>query len=167
MTEQKLIVTMVNHVAVDMAAAPDAVWKLILEEYVEAKKFQEGGYSIESIDDPAAIHGGYIMRLWKDGIKLDERICHITERDEAARRLSLYADYVAIPGGMQVYATYHARESAGGGTRYALDCHSRIGIEVPADATRSDVATMIATFTKQADGALYDYLNSVKAKAEG
>jgi hypothetical protein len=148
--------TIVNHVAVDIAASPDAVWEVILYEYIEANKFRSSGYKIETIDDPAAALGGYRIKFEQDGKVLDDRICHITERDEAARRLSMFADYLSVPGGLQVYATYHAREAAGGAS-YALDCHARMNVDAGAD---------MAELTKQFDAGLVDYLNGIKSRLE-
>lgn len=163
MTEQNIRVTIVNHAAVDIAAPPAAVWQTILDEYIEAKKFREIGYAIEPLDDPATCLGGYRMRLEQDGAVIDERLCHVTERDEIAHRLSMFADYLA--GGMIVYATYHA-EAAPGGTRYRLDCHSTLGIPQPAGAGRAEVAAAVAEMTAQFDAALTGYLESIKAKLE-
>lgn len=161
MTEQ-VPVTMVNHVALEMAAAPDAVWREILSDYVEAKKFREFG-TIEPLDDPAAIFGGYRMRFEQDGV-VDERIVHITERDDQARRLSVTADYLSVPGGMRVYATYHAREAADG-TCYAIDCHTQLKVDAPMDE-RPDLATTVAEMTAGADVHLNAYLASIKARVE-
>jgi len=163
MTEQSVRVTIVNHAAVDIAVAPAAVWQTILDEYIEAKKFREIGYAIEAIDDPAAHLGGYRMRFEQDGAVIDERICHVTERDDAAHRLSMYADYLA--GGMIVYATYHA-ETVPGGTRYRLDCHSTLGIAQPAGAGRAEVAAAVGDMSAQFGAALTGYLESIKAKLE-
>ncbi|WP_447752525.1 hypothetical protein [Sphingopyxis fribergensis] len=156
-------VTMVNHVAMNMAAAPDAVWRAILDDYVEAKKFRELG-AIEAIDDPAAVFGGYRMRFEQNGV-VDERIVHITERDDAARRLSAAADYLSVPGGMRVYATYHAQEIASG-TRYAIDCHTQLQIEAPAGDINAGVAATLAEMTAGADTHLVAYLASIKARVE-
>lgn len=157
-------VTIVNHVALDIAASPDAVWRSILDEYVEAKKFREI-YEVEPIDDPAAFLGGYRIRLVKDGAVVDDRIAQITERDETARRLSLFADYVSVPGGLQVYATYHAQDT-GGRTRYALDCHARTSVETPDGGGRADVAAAAAEMSGHFDAALLDYLQGVKTRLE-
>lgn len=163
MTEQNIRVTIVNHVAVDIAAPPAAVWQTILDEYIEAKKFREIGYAIEPLDDPAAYLGGYHMHLEQDGAVVDERLCHVTERDDTAHRLSMYADYLA--GGMIVYATYHA-EDIPGGTRYRLDCHSTLGIARPADASRAGIAAAVGETRAQFDAALTGYLESIKTKLE-
>ncbi|NIJ38164.1 hypothetical protein FHR22_002867 [Sphingopyxis panaciterrae] len=163
MTDQRVRVTIVNHAAIDIAASPAAVWQTILDEYIEAKKFRELGYAIEPLDDPAACLGGYRMRFEQDGAVVDERICHVTERDEAAHRLSMFADYLA--GGMIVYATYHADE-APGGTRYRLDCHSTLGIDQPAGAERSEIASAAGEMKAQFGTALTGYLESIKAKLE-
>lgn len=165
MADQNLMATIVNHVAVLIAAPVEAVWQTILEEYVEARKFREIGYAIVPLDDPAAVLGGYRMRLEEHGAAVDERICQITEYDEGARRLSLFADYLSMPGGMLVYASYHAQETAGG-ARYAIDCHARISIEAPAGDTRADIAATISAMQAQFNAALSGYLESVKVKLE-
>lgn len=149
--------TIVNHVAIDIAASPDAVWDVIVDEYIEANKFRSSGYTIETIDDPAAVLGGYRIVYEQDGKILDERICHVTERDDSTRRLSMFADYLSAPGGIQVYATYQAHEAPGGAT-YTLDCHARMNVDAGAD---------IADVTKQSDAGLVGYLNDVKARVEG
>lgn len=160
---EQIPVTMVNHVAMDIAAAPDVVWRAILEDYIEAKKFRELG-AIEAIDDPAAVFGGYRMRFEQNGA-VDERIVHITERDDAARRLSAAADYLSVPGGMRVYATYHAQEMAGG-TRYAIDCHTQLQVAAPAGDAKAGVAATLAEMTAGADAHLIAYLESIKARVE-
>lgn len=156
-------VTMVNHVAMDMAAAPDVVWRAILDDYVEATKFRESG-ALETIDDPAAVFGGYRMRFELNGV-VDERIVHITERDDAERRLSVAADYLSVPGGMRVYATYHAQEIAGG-TRYAIDCHTQLRVDAPAGDIKAGTAATLAEMTAGADAHLVAYLASIKARVE-
>lgn len=158
-------VTIVNHVAVDIAAAPDAVWRTILDEYVEVKKFRET-HAVEPLDDPAAILGGYRLRLEKDGAAADERVVHITECDAASRRLSLFADYLSVPGGLQVFATYQAHAAAGS-ARYTLDCHTRMSIEAPIAGARETVAAAVAQMRTHFDTALIQYLGSVKTKLEG
>jgi len=162
MADASIPTTIVNHVAIDIAASPDAVWRVILDEYVETKKFRELGYEITTIDDPGAPLGGYRMRLRKDGALADDRICHFSERDDRARRLSLYADYVFMPRPMQVFATYHAQPAAGG-TRYALDCHTRMSVDIPAGA---DVTASIAEMKTHFDTALVSYLQSIKTRLE-
>lgn len=156
-------VTMVNHVALDIAASPDLVWRAIVDDYVEAKKFRAAGM-IDPLDDPAALFGGYRMRIEQDGV-VDERVVHITERDEAARRLSAVADYLSVPGGMRVYATYHA-QAIGKGTRYAIDCHTRFTIDLPAGDAHAGVAATIAEMAAGADAHLIAYLESIRARVE-
>lgn len=164
MSEQRICITTVNHVAMEIAAPPDAVWRAILDEYVEARKFRELG-TVEPIDDPAAIFGGYRTRI-EQGSVIDERIVHITERDETTRRLSAYAEYLSVPGGLYVHATYHA-EPCDGGTRYAADCYSRVSIDAPENGSRADVAKAVADMEAAADVHLLHYLESVKARLEG
>lgn len=157
-------VTLVNHVAVDIARPPAEVWDAIVEAYVYAAKFSAQGYEIEPLDgDPAALLGGYRMRFTQDGAVIDDRICRISERDDAARRLSICADYApGRPDGMMVYVTY-AAHVAEGGARYTIDCHTRIKVEAPAGTTLADAA---AELKARFDAALVAYLASVKAKLE-
>lgn len=123
------------------------------------------GYSIERSEDPAAVLGGYRMRLEQGGTVLDDRIVLITERDDGARRLSLFADYLSVPGGMQVYATYHAQQSVNG-TRYALDCHANRNVETAQGVTQDAIAAAIARMKLQSDADLLEYLQSMKSRIE-
>lgn len=165
MTE-RILVTMVNHVAMDIAASPDAVWRTIVEDYLEAKKFQNDGGEIEPFVDPGAVFGSYQIRFEHEGAVVDERIVRITELDGTARRLSATADYLSFPGGMKVYATYHAEEVAGA-TRYKIDCHTLVHIEVPEGDGQAGIARALAETTAAADGYLVAYLESIKPRVEG
>lgn len=161
---QQTPVTIVNHVAVDIARSPDALWRAILDDYVEATKFREVA-EIEPIDDPSAVLGGYRMRLEHEGV-VDRRDIHFTEHDETARRLSIFADYLTVPaGGMRVWVTYQAQEIPSG-ARYAIDCHTRLNIEAPAGGAKSDIAAAVAEMKTNFDVGLIAYLERVKAGLE-
>jgi hypothetical protein len=153
--------TMVNHVAIDIAASPDAVWRTIIDLYVSPKPSAQ--VAITPLAEPGYPLGGYRMRSGKDGA-IDERVVQITERDEKARRLSLTADYLSMPGGLQVYATYQAQEWVGG-TRFTIDCHSLVGLEAPADGPAAIAATLAAD-KAQADAYLLYFLDRAKARLE-
>ncbi|MDH0866506.1 hypothetical protein [Mitsuaria sp. GD03876] len=158
--------TIVNHVSLEIPAPPDAVWAAIQEEYVEARKFSGAG-SIEPFDDPAAVRA-YRMRVVQ-GEVVDEREVRITERDHAARRLSAYADYQTVPAsGMGVWATYHAQEVPGEArrTRYAIDCHARLRVDVPDGAGTPEVQAAIAAMKAAFDTALLAYLERFRAQFE-
>lgn len=161
---ETLKVTIPNHVAVDIAATPDDVWRAIREEYGEAKKFRAFA-RVEPLDDPAAIFGGYRMTVEKDGVVVDDRIIHLIERDEKAMRLSLFANYLQFPGGLEVYATYRAQQMATR-TRYAIDCFTRVGIPTPASGKREDVAAAVAEIAAESDKYLIDYLDSIRTRLE-
>lgn len=161
-----LPVTIVNHAAVDIAVSPARIWRLILDQFAEANRWRELGYSIEPIDDPAAVLGGYRMWREQDAKVVDDRICHITEIDESARRLSMFADYRSEPGGALVYVTYHAQEIAGT-ARYTMDCHTRVGIETPASGDEAKVAATIDAIKTHSDKHLAGYLALTKARLEG
>jgi hypothetical protein len=158
-------VTIVNHVAIDIARPPDPVWATIVETYAKGRKFSDIGYTIEPLDEPSAYLGGYWMRFEQDGAVVDERLCRVTELDDASRRLSMAADYLCVPGGMTVYASYHAQADRGG-TRLAIDCHSSLSLEAPADGCGPAVKAAVAAMTEQYGAALAAYLASVKSTLE-
>lgn len=165
MTIPLISVTIVNHLAADIAAEPDAVWSDILDMFVEARQWRTEGYMVEPVDDPAAVLGGYRMQLDRDGVATDQRIVHITERDDAARRLSLVAKFLSAPGGLLVYATYHAQE-APCGARYAIDCHTQMDIEHPAPGSKADVANAIEALSNHFETHLNGHLGRVKVRLE-
>ncbi|MDT9598758.1 SRPBCC family protein [Sphingosinicella rhizophila] len=156
--------TIVNHVAIDIDAPAEAVWDVIIEQFVDAKGFRSIG-TVTDLDDLSAPLGGYHIRLDLADDGPDERVARITERNDAARRLSLFADYLSVPGGMCVYATYHAQEVPGG-ARFALDCHTSVQLDLPADASRADVAATIEERTASYDEALAERLEKMKARLE-
>jgi hypothetical protein len=165
MAASPIPVTIVNHVATDMAASPDTLWRTIIESFVETGRFEAAGYEIEAIDDDSTLLGGYRMRMVKDGAVVDDRICRITERDEAARRLSLRADYLSVPEGLVVYATYQAQEIAGG-TRYAIDCHTQMGLAAPESGAKADVIAAVEAFRVASEAHLSGYQATLKATLE-
>ncbi|WP_020499074.1 hypothetical protein [Sciscionella marina] len=160
------LATTVNHVAVDIDAPADAVWKAIVGDYAGAEKFRALGYIIEPLDELGAPLGAYRMRLETEEDP-DARLIRITEQDNTARRLSLSAHYDDDADGvMEVLATYHARETPSG-TRYALDCHSRLEIGAVERDARQHVAATIARLTAEFDEYLTEYLGDVKKQIEG
>lgn len=166
MPEPRLPVTIVNHVAIDIAATPDTLWRAILEDYIGGTKFSSSGYVIDPLDEPQTPLGGYRMRLSKDGAVVDDRVVRVTERDDADRRLSIHADYLSIPGGFQVYVTYQAQPTADG-CRYLLDCHTQMTLEPPDGDLRAGMAREIAKTKAEFDAALMPYFAKVKKKLEG
>jgi len=159
---RRIPATIVNHAVIDIAADADAVWQVILNEIVEAKSFRDLNAMIP-LDDPDVPLGGYRTKLDDGEGGIDERVIHVTERDEAARRLSVRADFVSDPGGTQVYATYQAREIQGG-TCFTIDCHTRLQLDVPDGA---DAGAVIARETATYDTEMTARLVKVKKRLEG
>lgn len=161
---KRLPVTTAHHVAMDFETSPDIIWAEIVAQYVEGSKFSVLG-KIEPLDDPAAPLGAYRVVIEGEDGAVDERIARVTERDEAARRLSIFADYLSPAGGMQVFATYQAI-AIPRGARFTLDCHARYEIEAPDKAARAEIAATIARNKVAADEGMLDFLRSLKAKLE-
>lgn len=162
---ERIPATIVNHVAIDIAAPADAVWQTIIDELVEAKGFRGHG-AVIPLSGPDAPLGGYRVTFEDDDGALDERVARITERDNAARRLSICADFLSVPGGMRVYATYHAQDTAGG-ARFAIDCHTCESLDVAAGAGQADVAASVAKKAAFYDRALAERLQKTKERLEG
>lgn len=161
-------VTVVNHVHVDIDVSPDKVWANILETYVETTTWRDAGYAIEPLadDDLTAPLGGYRMKLEKDCAVIDERVVRFTERDEEARRLSVTADYLSVPGEFQVLVTYQAQAIATG-ARYTLDCHTRMTFEPPASGAKADLVSAVAATKAQFEEFLIPRFQQLKEKLEG
>ena len=163
MSGTSMVVTIVNHLAVDVDARPDILWGIIRSHFVEPVS-DDPNIAFELLVDPAASLGAYRRKQFTDGVLVDDRITHITEIDEAARRLSLFGDFVSVPGGAHVFATYQAQER-GEGARYTIDCHTRLALDPTASGHDTIEVAMAATkagFETHLDG----YMSGVKAKAE-
>ena len=161
-------ITVVNHNAVDINRPAQALWQDILETYVDGRKFSSQGHVIEPLtDDPAAYLGGYRMTLKdKDGTLVDDRVCRITERDEAAMRLSLCAEYFVPPEmNLIVNASYQATPTANG-SRYTLDAYSMMDVALPKSASEPSVKQVAEQFQSGSAGYLDTFLKSVKDRLE-
>ena len=161
-------VVVVNHNSVDIARPAAVVWQNILEMYADGRKFSAQGHVVEPLKgDPAAYLGGYRMTLRdKDGTVLDDRVCRITERDEAAMRLSLCAEYfVPAETKLIVNASYQAISTASG-SRYALDAYSMMDVSLPRNDTDPSVNQVAAQLQSESSAYLDDFLRSVKDRLE-
>lgn len=145
---RKIPATIVNHAMMDIAAEPGAVWQVIVDEIVEARAFRDLD-AMTPLDDPNVPLGGYWTKLDAGDGVIDERVIHVTERDDEALRLSVHADFVSDPGRTQVYATYHAREIPGG-CCFTIDCHTSLELDVPdGEETGAIIARETASYAKE------------------
>ena len=77
---------------------------------------------------------------------VDDRVCRITERDEAAMRLSLCAEYFVPPEmNLIVNASYQATPTASG-SRYTLDAYSMMDVALPKSAADPSVKQVAEQF---------------------
>jgi hypothetical protein len=161
-------VTAVNHATIDIACEPQRVWRDILETFLEGGQFVQQGYQMEPLtEDPAAFLGGYRIHLkGADAAITDDRIVHVTERDEHALRLSLFADYRLPPEmALVVHASYQA-VPIHSGTRYELHAYSNFNLARPERGATPTLADTVATFTKQAAVFLNQRLAATKVRLE-
>ncbi len=165
MVESPVSITVVNHVGVDISVGADVVWREITDFFLEARRWREAGYAIEPLHDRAAVLGGYRMRLDREGAAADERVVRVSERDDVERRLSLFVDFVSAPDGLVVHATYHAVPTAAG-ARYAIDCHTQMGVRPRGTGSKADIAFAIDEMKTHSDKHLTEHLERVKSRLE-
>jgi hypothetical protein len=163
-------ITAINHVVEDIACSADALYREILASFVETDRHTAAGYAVELLADsePAAFRGGYRLTL-KDqaGDLQDDRTCWVTERDDAARRVSLRADYhMPAQMGLTVHVTYQAVETPSG-ARYQIDCHTDVDLDLPEDRSRENIAQVVAALEQQSDDHLRSYIASLRKVLEG
>ncbi len=163
MTQARITTT--HHVGVTFACPIETVWQEILD-LADGRKFERQGFSVEPITgDPRAYLGGYRMVRQQAG-GTDERLCFVTERDEAARRLSVCAYYVGtIAHGIVVQATYSAL-ATGPGSVYQIDCHGTQDVEIPDGKTLAEVNEMIEASTQATNQYLRTTLESERTRLE-
>lgn len=161
-------ITVVNHNAVEIDRPAQVVWQDILETYVDGRKFSSQGHVVEPLkDDPAAYLGGYRMTLHdKDGNVVDDRICRITERDDAAMRLSLCAEYLVPPEMNLIVNASYAASTTPGGSRYTLDAYSTMNVALPNNATEPSLKQVAEQFQSGSSAHLDAFLRSVKQRLE-
>ena len=155
-------VTVVSHVAVNIEVPPDVLWKTISSDLLSLEAWRNAGYGVASLSDAAVPLGGYRLTKKAGQNVVDERIVHVIERDEQARRLSLFSEHLSEPGGLSVHATYHVRDTPSGAS-CAIDCHTRIGLQI---AEEADVPGLIGDMREQSEAHLLAYLERVRLTLE-
>lgn len=166
MSKTKIRVTSTHRVAVRFECSIDTIWDDIVLGLGRGRRFEEQGYRVAPLDnDPRAYLGGY--RMWREAADdPDERLTFISERDDAARRLSLCAYYLgAHTGGTVVNATYSAARNDEGNW-YRIDCHAAQDLEIDEGATAADVAMIMARSKEEMDRYLRSALEAQKPDLE-
>lgn len=159
---QRIPATIVNHAVVDVAVSVDIVWREILAELVEAKD-TSGMATVTHFTDATAPLGGFSVQFDAGDGVTGERIVYFTERDDAARRMSICTDLRSGPNsGRKAYGTYQAVETAEGAS-LKLDSHTVIEVDLPSDG---DVAAVIATQKAAWDEMLTAGLQVMKERLE-
>jgi hypothetical protein len=161
-----LRITVVNHAQIEIACPPERVWRMISEDLGKGRGFASQGYRIDPLATPAPYLGAYRMFLETPDL-VDNRFCGVTERDEAAMRMSLYAEFLsAVANKMVTYATYQAIPTEIG-CLYRLDCHSTLDHAVEDDASRDEIARSVTALQAKFDQGLATGFVKHKALLEG
>jgi len=166
MTKTTVRVTSTHHVAVAFDCPAAAIWDDIVIGIGQGRRFEAQGYRVAPLDDdPAAYLGGY--RMWREGHDdPDERRTYITERDDAARRLSLCAYYLGDQArGTVVNATYSA-VGDGKVSTYHIDCHGTQDLEIDRGTSAAEVAELMARSKRDMDHHLKSALEAQKPSLE-
>lgn len=158
-------ITIVNHVSSTITCAASAVWREILEGTAEGQNYLRLGYQLERLDDPAAHLGSNRLRLQHpDGVSEIEY--RITERDDAAMRLSVRAEFLGAEAkNIVTYATYHA-VPLDACTLYRIDCHSTLDHALEYGLSTREVAASVDAVRDYYDAGLRERLAILKSKLE-
>lgn len=138
-------------------------WKLMSDRALTGERHAKLGYRIEPLDDdPTAFLGGF--RMWIDGVQReDERVCRITEWNEAAARISMCAEYFdPRENGTIVYATYALTPTAQG-CRYSIDCHASLNLGIDDGMSRAQVRRTVEALVSEHDAYLNAGLDEIQA----
>lgn len=166
-TEDLIRVTLFNHVTEEFKVSPDYLWQTILDDFLEGAIFASGGYVVTPLtEDPAAYLGGFRMVLYGENDEvLDERVAYITEKNDEARRLRIYAHYLTDKkANMEVFAIYQAAPTETG-VEYILDATSQMNIQEP-DSSVGTVADVVSQITATADEFLIASFAAQKVEIE-
>jgi hypothetical protein len=135
----KLRATRVVHCSIEIARPPAVIWKWIRNDIAEAQHYLRLGYRIDPLNDPTACSKAYRLRLESPDTTDDIR-AEITEFDEAARRLSMFAEFSSPQAkGLVAYVTYQAvpRDPC---TLLQMDCHAAFDFDVNEHASPEEIA---------------------------
>lgn len=167
MTEHPTEIHFVNHVGIDIDCSIDTVWAAILELRT-GSLFSTIGATVEPIvDDPTAVLGGYRVSISDPaGAVLDERLCIVSECDDASHRLSIYATWLGPnKAGVTARVCYEAIEMPDG-ARYEIHCHVSQPVAIPDAEAREVLAARLETERTESDSFLRIALETTKAQLE-
>jgi hypothetical protein len=158
--------TSTHHVRVRFDCSIDTIWGDIDLGLGRGRRFEHRGYRVRQIvDDPRAYITGY--QMWREDSDDLERLVFITERDLAAKRLSLCAYYLGAKArDTVVQATYSAVQDEQG-SWYQVDCHGTRYLEVDAGISRDEIVKAITNSNEDMDRYLRSALEAQKSDLEG
>ena len=162
---KKLRATRVVHCSIEIARPPSVVWNWIRNDIAEAQHYLRLGYRIDPLDDPSACCKAYRLRL--DSIDLEDVIrAEITEFDDKAMRLSMFAEFSSPQAkGLVAYVTYQAVPS-GTGSRLQMSCHAAFDLDVDPHASAEDVARSAEAGRRYYERDAAEWFVEVKARLE-
>lgn len=151
--------TVVNHNEIEIACPAATAWDWLLENIARARSYADRGYTNEPVDDRAAILSGR-LRLEQDGA-VDEIVYALTERDEAAMRMSVRAEFLST--GWIAFASYQVIPTERG-CRFRIDCHTMLDVPAAPKASHETVRESVTAMRDSFDfGPL---LETLKARFE-
>jgi hypothetical protein len=157
--------TRVVHCEVEIARPASTVWKWILEDIAAGQHYARLGYRIDSLDDPHPYFKAY--RLHFESVDLvDDIMAGITELDERAMRLSMFAEFASPQAkGLVAYVTYRAvpRESE---SVLQMDCHATFDLDVDEHALPEDIARRAEAGRSHYERDTKEWFAEVKARFE-
>ena len=135
----KLRATRVVHCGVEIARPASIVWKWILEGIAAGQHYARAGYRIDSLADPHPYFKAYRLHLESADL-VDEIMAGITELDDKAMRLSMFAEFSSPQAkGLVAYVTYQAIPRDGS-SLMQMDCHATFDLDLDEHASPEDIA---------------------------
>ena len=161
----KLRATRVVHCSIEIARPASVVWKWIRTDIAEAQHYLRLGYRIDPLDDPAACVKAYRLRLESPEMN-DEIRAEVTELNEEAMRLSMFAEFSSAQAkGLVAYVTYQAVAS-GTGSLLKMDCHAAFDLDMDEHASREEIASSAETGRQYYERDTSEWFVDVKARLE-
>ena len=157
--------TRVVHCRTEIARPAAVVWSWILEDIAACQHYARLGYRIDPLDYSTLGVNAY--RLHFAGADLiDDIAAGITELDQKAMRLSMFAEFSSPQAnGLVAYVTYQAIPKDGGSV-LQMDCHATFDLDVDPHASPQDIERSAEASRSYYERDTTEWFAEVKARLE-
>ena len=136
---KELRATRVVHCSVEIARQPSVVWSWILNDIAAGQHYARLGYRIDPSSDPTSHLKTYRLHF-KSADRVDDIMAAITELDDKAMRLSMFAQFFSPQArGLVAHVTYQA-VARGNDSLLQMSCHATFDLDVDEHASAEEIA---------------------------